>query len=338
MSAKKVVVLAGGPSVEHEVSVNSAKQIVANLDPKKYEVWPVFISKANNWTFFGSIDRFLGADLGEDPGLHLLDGLKKLASLQPDIVFIGLHGEFGEDGKVQAFLEELKIPFTGSGFFASQLAMNKVVSQDLFSLNDIQTVPTLDFWDQDWQKKPKEILELAIRLGEKLVVKPANLGSSVGVYMCQSTSELKENIQSCVKHSQHVIVQPLLTGSELTCGVVEQKGELVALPATEIRPKNSDFFDYDAKYLEGGSEEITPAPIESEQMKLIQDWAAKAHLVLGCKGYSRTDFLLRGNELFVLELNTLPGMTTTSLLPQQAKVAGIDFCNLLDLIIESGVA
>lgn len=330
MKKMKVAVIGGGPSTEHEVSLSSTRQIIGALDNTKYEVSVVLISKSNQWGFGDDIDKI-------KPELDLLDGLKHLQSLKVDIVVLGLHGNFGEDGKLQSFLESLNIPFTGSGSFASSLAMDKVVSQELMHAHGLEIIKTVDFWRDDWEINQSQILDLCTTLGKGIMVKPADGGSSVGICKNLNRENLAKDIEQTLKHTEHVMVQPCIEGREFSCGVIEQNGQLNALPATEIIPKTGDFFDYNAKYNPGGSDEITPAQIEPEMMLKLQENSAKAHLAHGARGYSRTDFILSGDDLFVLELNTLPGMTETSLLPQQAKAAGIGFSKLLDIIIKAGL-
>ncbi len=330
MAKSRVVIIGGGPSGEHEVSLSSSRQMLSSLDVNHYEVSAVLISKQNKWGFGEELDSI-------KPVLSLLDGLKQLQNIRPDIVLIGLHGNFGEDGKLQAFLESLNIPFTGSGSFASSLAMDKVVSQELMHAHGLEIIKTVDFWRDDWDINHGQILDLCATLGKGIMVKPADGGSSVGICKNLDRTSLAKDIEETFKHTEHIMVQPCVVGREFSCGVIEQNGQLNALPATEIIPKNSDFFDYEAKYQPGASDEITPAQIEPELMLKIQEASAKAHLAHGCQGYSRTDFILSGDNLFVLELNTLPGMTETSLLPQQAKAAGISFSELLDIIISAGL-
>lgn len=331
MKKIQIALLAGGPSAEHEVSLKSAEQILQTLDKEKYSVTPVFISKQNTWA--------IGQDSFPNEGkLELLDGLKQLQRMQPDIVFLGLHGTFGEDGKIQAILESLQLRFTGSGSFASALAMDKVVSQDLMQAHGLTTIPTVDFWQMDWQQRKDEILKLCMTLGKPIFLKPVDNGSSVGACKNITLDQLEQDIEKTFEHSQHIMVQPCIVGQEFSCGVVEDQGKLKALVPTEIIPNASDFFDYEAKYIPGASSEVTPANIAPELSVQIQEAAAKAHILHNCRGYSRTDFLYDGKKLYTLEINTLPGMTQTSLLPQQAKAAGIAFPDLLDLIVESGLA
>lgn len=326
-----VALLAGGPSAEHEISLKSSEQIWQALDKEKYNLVPVFISKQNKWA--------IGKDsFPTEAKLDLLEGLKQLRNLHPDIVFLGLHGTFGEDGKIQGFLELLEIPFTGSKSFASALAMDKIVSQDLMQAHGLQIIPTLDFWISDWRLRKEQILKLCAGLGEAIILKPVDSGSSVGVCKNVNLVELEKDIETTFKHSTHIMIQPCIVGQEFSCGVLEREGELTALPVTEIIPQIGDFYDFESKYETGGSQHVVPAEINNSLTTDIQEYAAKAHIIHGCSGYSRTDFLHDGKQLFVLETNTLPGMTPTSLLPEQAKSVGIDFPDLLDIIIQAGLA
>ena len=235
-----------------------------------------------------------------------------------DAAFIVMHGEYGEDGTIQEILEKAKIKFTGSGSKASRLGMDKLASSAIFKKSGLR-VPG------DAQSLP-------------LVVKPADRGSSVGVSIVKSVRELPEAVTLALKYSNSLLLQEFIHGRELTCGVVEVGNEVRALPPTEIISKASEFFDFKAKYVAGASREITPAELSPQKTKEVQNAALLAHKAIGAKGLSRTDMIMdNAGRIYVLEINTIPGMTKTSLLPQQAKAAGISFPKLLDLIVESAV-
>jgi D-alanine-D-alanine ligase len=321
MSKKlRIAVIMGGPSSEHEVSLHSGREVIKHLDPAQYHVYSVLISKAGNWKIGGK-------------SYVLADALKKLKRVRVDLAFIVLHGKFGEDGIIQALLEEARIPYTGSGVLSSALAMNKPVAYKLFRAQGLLT-------------PEGEVIEYADRNKSRhvklpSVIKPANGGSSVGVSIVWKQNELEKALKRAFKVSKTILVEEYIEGREVTCGVLEDRSGLVSLPPTEIIPK-SGFFDYQAKYEPGATEEITPANFPKRFLKEIQNIALTAHKILKCAGMSRTDMIVKSPKskfqkpkIYVLETNTIPGMTKTSLLPQAAEVAGISFSRMLDMIIDA---
>ncbi len=312
MSKLKVAVVKGGPSKEHEVSLNSAASVLENLDAEKYEAIDVFVSKQGKWNFGEH------QDLSDDEAIQILKD-------SCDVIFLAVHGTYGEDGVLQAKLENAGVKFTGSGSKASVLAFDKGRAQEVY--------------EQHGLRAPKaQILTTpqgAITLEIPLVVKPIAQGSSVGVSIVKSEDHLEAAVEEAFKHDARVIVQEFIEGREVSCGVLDSADGLQALPPTELIVKNAEFFDYKAKYTAGETDEITPPDMPAETIKQIQENAVKAHEILGCKDYSRTDMIIREQDIFVIETNTLPGMTKTSILPQQAQVAGMTFSELLDCIIDA---
>lgn len=314
-----ILVLAGGPSSEHEVSLRTAQMILKNLDLKKYKASLAIIKKDKKWHFHK-----------DEKYLHMGDAMKRLNPSNFDFVFIAMHGSFGEDGRIQAMLEWAGLPYVGSGVLSSAMAMDKEISNALYKANGLW-VPLYIVIERRTKLK---------KLGPDLplVVKPVNGGSSVGVSIVQQKKDLNKAINLAFKEDDRIILQKYIKGREFTCGVLEGKdGNPFALPPTEIIPKTASFFDYKAKYKIGGSLEVTPAHLSKSQTKELQKLALKAHGILRCKGMSRSDFILSGSKFYILETNTIPGMTETSLLPQAAKAAGIGFSNFLDLMIETGL-
>ena len=274
--------------------------VLKNLDKEKYVARAVKVSKSGKWPI--SFEK-----------------LKK----DFDVVFIAMHGEYGEDGTLQSILDENGILYTGSGVAASRLGMDKIASQKVF--------------------KKAGLLVPGDPKGFPAVVKPADRGSSVGVSIARNFLELDSAVKTALNQSRRIMVQEYIAGRELTCGVLEIKRKLTPLLPTEIIPK-SKFFDYVAKYKKGGSQEITPPNLPPAVIKKIQQAAIKAHQAIGANGYSRSDFILampnaknQVPKIYILEINTLPGMTETSLLPQEAKAVGISFPQLLDRIIEAAL-
>lgn len=302
----------GGPPPEHEVSLNTGKEVCANLNTEKYLVSPLVIPKNGKWN---------------------------LPRVKPDVAFIAMHGAYGEDGTIQGLLETAKIPYTGSGVLASALGMNKPRSCAIFreaglNVPEFKVIMTerLNLHNRDY-RGPTSI-------GWPKVVKPANHGSSIGVHIVKNRKELHAGIHDAFRYSDRVMIQEFIKGREITCGVLEKNNKLLPLPPMEILPKKGNFYDYKSKYDEGGSKHLIPPPgLSQKTIRAVQDAACRAHNVLGCYGMSRSDFILGDDgKLYILEINTIPGMTATSLLPEAAKAAGIDFFQLTDMLIVNALS
>lgn len=313
----KIAVLMGGPSSEHEVSLKTGENVLSYLNSDKFEGIKVRIGKNGKW--------MLGNRIFEPKTI-----LQKV-----DIVFNALHGKFGEDGHVQSICEFYGKPYTGSGVLASALAMNKAKSRQLFKAVGLSTPKSILL------KKGGEHQTTVNFFVNKVascpvVAKPNNGGSSVGVSIVNESSSLSNALEVAFVFDDEALLEEYIPGMEVTASVVEgyRNKEYYVLPPTHILPAEIyGFFSYDAKYLPGASREVTPAPLPKKLTDKIKETALKAHMVLGCRGYSRTDMILKGETVYVLELNTLPGMTETSLLPQQARAAGITFPKLLDILL-----
>ena len=302
-----VALLAGGISSEREVSLHSGEQVYEALDKNKYNI------------------------VMYDPKTDLARLMQDAAKI--DIAFIILHGPYGEDGTVQGLLDLLKIPYQGSGVLGSALAMNKVVAKQLYERAGLPVPPYVVYENQD----TVDAAECVSQIGLPLVVKPAAAGSSVGMTIVKSAIELPPAIDKAREHDAVILVESHIDGTELTGGVIGNN-QLEALPVIEIIPdKSYDFFDYEAKYTAGATQEICPARINEKLTRQAQNYAKIAHRALFCRGYSRTDMILQGDEIYVLETNTIPGMTATSLFPQAAQKAGMSFSQVLDKLIELGL-
>ncbi len=298
----RILLIAGGWSSEREVSLMGAEAIHRALRELGHEV-----------IFF---------DLAKD--------LKELPqkAREVDFAFINLHGSPGEDGLVQAMLEQVGCPYQGSGPGPSLIALNKVFTKILFEDNNILTPP----WEfvpimpeSDWDMKLKF----------PVVIKPNQGGSSVDIEIIEDKDNLIRAIKNILNKGDSVLIEEKIDGMEITCGVLGEK----SLPPVLIEPgPKSVFFDYYSKYTKGAAKEICPAPISSALTEKIMEQALKCHKILGLSGYSRTDFIVTKNEeIFALETNTIPGMTSTSLLPQEAAEIGIDFKGLINKLIEFGM-
>ncbi|MEA3464284.1 MAG: D-alanine--D-alanine ligase [Patescibacteria group bacterium] len=305
----KIALLLGGISGEREVSLKTGEQIYNALNKNKYEIFK-YDSKTDLKRFF----------------LNAID--KKF-----DLVFPALHGPFGEDGKLQGMLDMIGMPYVFSGCLASALAMDKYKTKII--VRDAGLDIILDIALQKNEKY--NIQEIINKLPLPIVIKPMELGSSVGISIAINEQELEQGIEDAFKHGEKVMLEKFIKGRELTVAVMGNKQKAKVLPVVEIIPKVSDWFDYKAKYEVGGSEEICPADIPDAIRDKIQNLAIKAFKSISCKDLARADFIwgTEDNKIYFLEINTIPGMTQTSLAPQAANVAGMEFEEFLDRLIEN---
>ena len=304
MKKLTIALLSGGVSSERAVSLESGDQVYEALGKKKYRI------------------------LRYDPKTDLNRLVADASTI--DAAVVVLHGSFGEDGTVQGMLDLLGIPYQGSGVLGSAIAMNKIVSKQLYERAGLPVPLYLTLKRED-RINPEMCIQ---RLGLPLVVKPASGGSSVGMSIVRTGESLDFAVNRAFEQDEMVLLETFIEGTELTGGIIGND-RLEALPIVEIIPdKKYEFFDYDAKYTAGATQEICPARIDEALTHKAQEYATIAHKALFCKGYSRTDMILRYRNIYVLETNTIPGMTSISLFPLAAKVAGISFSQLLDKLIE----
>lgn len=299
----RVVVLMGGRSAERAVSLDTGRQVSDALSSLGMSVVEI--------------------DAAEP------DFLEDIRDAAADVCFICLHGRLGEDGTVQGALELAGVPYVGSGVLASALAMDKVMSKRVFEQAGIPTPA----WLYLRSGQPHDIVELTGVLGPKTVVKPANEGSAIGVTISHAPDELPEAIVRAFAHDDLVLVESFVEGVEVTVGVLGNN-EPYALPTLEIVPEH-EFYDYESKYVPGMSRHIIPARIPEDLAARCSELAVQVHEVFGCRGMSRTDTIITADgDIYVLEVNTIPGMTSTSLLPDAARAAGIAFPDLCRQLVE----
>ncbi|OZM57249.1 D-alanine--D-alanine ligase [Lottiidibacillus patelloidae] len=298
----KIAVLYGGVSAEREVSLSSGKGIIKALEANGHDV--------------------IGIDFHPNK-------LDELLSLQVDIVFIGLHGKYGEDGKIQALLDMLNIPYVGSGVLGSALAMDKAKSKAYFEKQGIRIAKSITVRKNAFNK------EFNHNLSYPLVVKPNSEGSTIGLSIVKDKKDFYDAMMYALKHDEVVMVEEFVEGKEVTVAVLGKKDEEKALPVVEIIPKN-EIYDYESKYAPGGSEHIVPANVDEKTTRLLQNNAVKAHQVLDCNVYSRVDFIVPtdGSEPVILEVNTLPGMTPTSLFPDAARAIGLSYEAMIEELVK----
>lgn len=308
MAKRRVALIAGGWSREREVSLKSGEYVYRCLDKDKYEV-----------------DRY-------DPPMDLVRLIHDSKDIE--VALVVLHGKKGEDGCIQGLLDLLDIPYVGSGVLASSLAMYKPASKQLFRLAGLK-VPQEIVLSRDDDFDPVQIMSV---LGKKVVIKPVAEGSSIGLSICSRRAEIAEAAQASFAMGSEIIIEEYIEGREVSCGVLGNR-EPEALPVIEIIPqKKYRFFNYTAKYVPGASREICPARLSEDTYQNVQAYAVRAHSVLGCRGFSRSDMIVAGNDIYLLETNTLPGMTENSLFPLAARTAGISLPELLDRLIELAFA
>jgi len=301
----------GGPSSEHEVSLLSGKNVVAGLDKAKYEVLPIVVSRSGIWQ--------------TEPG-----ELKK----RIEVVFIAMHGEFGEDGTVQSILEKEGLVYTGSRPLPSALGMNKIFSSRIFRAHDLLTPDFLAI------NKNDNLENLELNFDLPFIVKPSSRGSSLGVSLVRERKDLGEALKKAFGFGRDALVQKYIYGQELACGVLdENSGKERALMPIEIVAKTSGFFDYYAKYTVKAREEIMPPRLSEPAIRLVRETAEKAHQSIGASGVSRTDMIFSADDsrVYILEINTIPEFTVSSLLIRGAEAVGIKFPELLDKIIQAAI-
>lgn len=312
MKTKRVGVLMGGPSSEREISIKSGKAVCKALEAKRIDCVPVELMPGPNTNGYKE------------------SVAKKLALLKIDVAFVALHGEFGEDGTVQGLLEKMKMPYTGSSSSASRAAMDKITAKEMFKSKNIP-VARHEILAKDNFNEGCDINVYFKNLGSSLVVKPSNGGSSIGLNIVSNREDLKAAIDDAFKYDNRLIIEEYIPGREITVGIIED----IALPIVEILPKRK-FFDFTAKYQNGLTEYIVPAKIEKSIYEKCQDIGLGAHKVLSARSFSRVDIILNKKKgPVVLEVNTIPGLTETSLLPKAARAIGMEFEDLCLKILES---
>lgn len=338
MARLNVAVLMGGTSREREISLSTGRQIIAALDPDRYHaiaVDPAAIG-APSPALTGRAGAALPAAAAADAGGALVPlSLGALAdargTARPDVAVLALHGRGGEDGTIQGLLDLLAIPYTGSGVLASALAMDKAMTKVVLAAAGIP-VPGQIVADAAEAPDAAEIdRQIRAGFGYPVIVKPNAEGSTIGCSRVQAAGELAAALDAALECDTRVLIEEYVDGVEITAGVLGNASPQV-LPLIEIVTPEG-FYDFQAKYAAGGSQHIIPARVSPLAAERARDYAARTHIALGCRGMSRTDMIVRGDQPVVLEVNTIPGMTPTSLLPDAARAAGISFTDLLDRLI-----
>ena len=331
-SPLQVAVVMGGPSDEHPISLKSGGAVVDALEEMGHEALPLPIGTDGRWGMEGSL---------EGPTLSPGQAMASLEERAPDVVFNALHGPFGEDGTIQAILETLGIPYTGSGVASCALAMDKVRAKQVVRTAGVSVAPDVSITRGEWSRDRSAVLSrIADRLPLPLFVKPVCAGSSFGASPVESHEEMGPALDRALEADTTALVEPLLVGLELTSGILSgpEGHDLVALPLVSIEPVGHRFFDFESKYTPGHNIELCPAPVSPEFTRAIQEESLHAHRALDAFGISRSDFILTDTGPVWLELNSLPGLTQESLIPRACAELGMSFHDLVARLLAQALA
>lgn len=321
MAKKSVAVIYGGNSSEHQVSIQSGKNVAANLDRERYDVYEILI-KGKSWTLI--------ARNGEEMEPAEIDKTDfSAAGVHFDVAFIMIHGSPGENGLLQGYFEMLEIPFTTCNAFVSNIAFDK------YSCKRFLDFAGVKFAKDCYIRKgrPYSPRSIVAQLGLPLFIKPTNGGSSFGVTKVKSMEEIEPAVERAFLENDAVMAEEAIVGREVTNGIYTDRGKIVNLPVTEIVTER-EFFDFEAKY-QGLSKEICPAPLPPHITEQIQQMTTHIYTFMGCSGLVRMDYIIKGEEIYFLEMNMVPGMTPMSLIPAQVRAAGIEIQEFFTALIES---
>jgi D-alanine-D-alanine ligase len=320
LSPRRIAVLSGGRSSEHEISLASARSVAAALEARGVEVIPVEIGRSGQWQL-GT-----GADVtGTDLVRRLPDRSVVAALSEVDVVFPVLHGPFGEDGTVQGLLELAGVPYVGAGVNASALAMDKDLFKSVLRDNGIPVTQNITLRAGDAPRNP---------FAYPVFVKPARLGSSVGISKAHDDAELAAAVALAFRHDEKVLVEEFVDGIEVEVGVLGNRNPVASVPG-EIVVTNNEWYDYEAKYVEGEMDLVVPARVSPEQLERCRELAVKAFVVADCEGMARVDMFVRADgEVLVNELNTIPGFTQTSVYAKLFAESGLEYGELLERLVD----
>jgi D-alanine-D-alanine ligase len=353
---RRVAVVFGGRSAEHEISVISARSVMDALDPDRYEVVAIGVTRDGRWQLMptGSQAPPAGGGSGELPGVAPGSGTQIALDQEPgsqtlvgadgsrtsiDVVFPVMHGPYGEDGSIQGFLEMAGVPYVGAGVLGSALGMDKAVQKVLFAAAGIPTVAFEVVHEREWGEDPEAVEARSAHLGYPLFAKPAAMGSSIGISSVPRASELRAALEQAFRYGRKVVLERSVTGAREIEVSVLGNDDPVASVAGEIVPRGHAFYDYEAKYLdEHGAELIVPADVPALTLEEVQRLAVTAFRTIDAAGMARVDFFLMDDgRLFLNEINTIPGFTSISMYPRLWEASGISYPELVDRLIELAI-
>jgi len=348
----RVGVVFGGQSGEHEISLLSAQSVMRAMDKTKYEIVPIGVTPEGRWLAGGdplkaltggqaTMPKLLGARAVSQPAsavsralLPLVAGARRSDAV--DVIFPVLHGPMGEDGAAQGLFEVADIPYVGAGVMASAVGMDKAVMKDVFRAHGLPVAPHLVFLRREWERDPAAVMtQIESRLGFPCFVKPANLGSSVGITKAHNHVELDTALAEAASFDRKLLVEMAVPQArEIECSVLGNDDPMASAPG-EVKP-GREFYDYEAKYFDERTQLIIPAPLSDELTARVRELAIRAFRAVDCAGMARVDFLLASEtgELFVSEINTIPGFTAMSMYPKLWEASGIPYPELIDRLIQ----
>jgi D-alanine-D-alanine ligase len=352
---RRIVLLFGGRSAEHEVSVVSARSVMDALDPERYEAVAIGVAKNGRWHLVAGGPRALqtaaagslpavGAEAGpevaldQDPGAQALVG-QDGGRIEIDVVFPVMHGPFGEDGSIQGFLEMAGVPYIGSGVLGSALGMDKALQKVLFRAAGIPVVDHEVVHEREWEEDPEAVEARAAHLGYPLFSKPAALGSSVGVMKVDAPESLRGALETAFRYGRKALLERAVEDArEVEVAVLGNDDPVASVPG-EIVPRGHEFYDYEAKYVdEDGAELLVPAPLDDPTRAEVRRLAVAAFLAVECAGMARVDFFVRTTgEVLLNEINTIPGFTQISMYPRLWEASGVPYPELIDRLVDLAV-
>jgi len=347
----RIGVIFGGRSGEHEVSLMSARSVLSVLDPQKYDVVEIGITHEGAW-FTGTdvlaafekndLKNLVPAVLLPEPQqqgmLYTREGVELRPVARLDVIFPVLHGTFGEDGTLQGMLELADVAYIGAGVLGASVGMDKILFKDVMRANGIPVVDSLNFSRQQIRSEIESVIaQIEKTLTFPVFIKPANLGSSVGITKCRTHSDVYEGLMEAAQFDRRVLVESGVNGREIEVSVLGNDAPIASI-AGEIRPAD-DFYSYDAKYINDNSELLIPAPIDEATMQKVREIAVKAYTAIDCAGMARVDFLLDRdtNQVYLNEVNTIPGFTKISMYPKLWDATGIKYPQLVQKLIDLAV-
>lgn len=333
---KKIAVLFGGQSTEHEVSRVSAASVLRNIDIGKYDIYPVGITKDGKWfEYSGNIDNIENGKWETDEYYKVPEGQKLLFNREVDAVFPVLHGLYGEDGTIQGLCKLVNIPCVGPGVMSSAICMDKVYTKYLLEKFSVKQAPYVIVNNYEYAEKPLDIIrKIENKLPYPIFIKPSNSGSSVGISKAHNDEELSKGLEEALKYDRKILVEKGINAREVEVAVLGNDFPEAAVPGEIIPAK--EFYDYEAKYISEGSKLLIPAALSSEKLEEIRSMAVKIYKILDCAGMARVDFLIdkANEEVYLNEVNTIPGFTKISMYPKMWQASGKAYSQLIDELIE----
>lgn len=336
---KKVAVLFGGQSTEHEVSRVSAASVLRNIDAAKYDVYPIGITKDGKWfEYTGNIDKIESGEWEKDEYYKTPEGQKVLFNKEVDVVFPVLHGLYGEDGTIQGLCKLLNLPCVGPGVMSSAVCMDKIYTKYLLEKFDIKQAEYVVVNNYEYKENNEQIIDkIEISLPYPIFIKPSNSGSSVGITKAHNKEELKAGLEEALRYDRKVLVERGINAREVEVAVLGNDYPEAGVPG-EIVPAK-EFYDYEAKYQNEASKLLIPAALSDKKLELIKSIAVRIYKILDCSGMARVDFLIDKDteEIYLNEVNTIPGFTKISMYPKMWQAAGKTYVQLIHELIELAI-